>query len=345
MNINFNINYRTLWGESVYIVGNIPELGNNDDSKAIKMNLTGVETWRCEISVARIRKISYRFFVKTDSGSVRKEWGKPHTLNIGPGVKTLVVKSQWQDCPGDKQYYSSALLNAINKRDIKSKEDKISPNTLFISVNAPHISTEETLKMCGDCDALGNWNPEKALSMNDFEFPLWSIGIAMHMLPEEFKYKFIIVNKSTNKLVAWEDGEDRYIKKENIVGGAEVVEGLRFYDTLQNWKAAGIAIPVFSLRSEEDFGVGDFYDLKKMIDWATETGQSFVQILPINDTTMTHTWRDSYPYNANSTFALHPMYLRLEAVGKLKNVSDIKHYNTIREELNKLPEVDYERVN
>ena len=74
-----------------------------------------------------------------------------------------------------------------------------------------------------------------------------------------------------------------------------------------------------SLRSEEDFGVGDFIDLKKMIDWAVQTRQNFVQVLPINDTTMTGTWTDSYPYNANSTFALHPMFLRISAMGRLHN--------------------------
>ena len=54
------------------------------------------------------------------------------------------------------------------------------------------------------------------------------------------------------------------------------------------------------LRSEKSFGVGDFGDLKRMIDWAVATNQKAVQILPINDTTMTHTWTDSYPYSSIS---------------------------------------------
>ena len=110
-------------------------------------------------------------------------------------------------------------------------------------------------------------------------------------------------------------------------------------------RAAGVAIPVFSVRTDEDFGVGDFFDLKKMVDWAVETGQKFLQILPINDTTMTGTWINSYPYNANSSFALHPMFLRLEEEGKLENPARQDHYEAIRHELNSLPEIDYERVN
>ena len=109
----------------------------------------------------------------------------------------------------------------------------------------------------------------------------------------------------------------------------------------RRWRGAGTAIPVFSLRTEEDFGVGEFYDLKRLIDWAAATGQRVIQVQPINDTTMTGTWEDSYPYNANSTFALHPQFIRLPAAGVVED----DEYRTLRSELNALPEIDYERVN
>ena len=83
------------------------------------------------------------------------------------------------------------------------------------------------------------------------------------------------------------------------------------------WKGAGTAIPVFSLRSDRDFGIGQFTDLKLLVDWAASTGQSIIQTLPVNDTTMTGTWRDSYPYSANSSFALNPIYIDLELVGTI----------------------------
>ncbi|MEI9807671.1 MAG: 4-alpha-glucanotransferase [Bacteroidota bacterium] len=62
--------------------------------------------------------------------------------------------------------------------------------------------------------------------------------------------------------------------------------------------------PVFSLRSKNSFGVGEFADLKLLVDWAKETGLKLIQILPVNDTTATNTWIDSYPYAAISAFAL-----------------------------------------
>ena len=108
---------------------------------------------------------------------------------------------------------------------------------------------------------------------------------------------------------------------------------------------AGTAIPVFSLRSEKKFlELGDFGDLKKLIDWAAKTHQQAVQILPINDTTITHTWMDSYPYNSISIYAFHPMYIDLRQLGKLKDKEALAFYEEKRKELNALPQIDYEAV-
>lgn len=107
------------------------------------------------------------------------------------------------------------------------------------------------------------------------------------------------------------------------------------------WKCAGTAVPVFSLRTRDSFGIGDFHDLKKMVDWAAATGQRVIQLLPVNDTTMTGTWKDSYPYSANSIYALHPQFIYLPDAGVRKD----QEYKDIKAELEALPEVDYERVN
>lgn len=113
------------------------------------------------------------------------------------------------------------------------------------------------------------------------------------------------------------------------------------YANLQQGKCAGTAVPVFSLRSRDSFGIGDFHDLRKLVDWIAATGQRIIQLLPINDTTLTGTWTDSYPYSANSIYALHPQLVYLPAAGVRKDAG----YKKIAAELNALPQVDYERVN
>ena len=122
---------------------------------------------------------------------------------------------------------------------------------------------------------------------------------------------------------------------------SRLFRGFHLRDPQKRWKGSGIAIPVFSLRSENSFGIGEFTDLKLMIDWAEKTGMDIIQMLPINDTTMNHTWQDSYPYNANSIFALHPAYINLEKVGK---IADTLKFNKEKSKLNALEEIDYEAV-
>ncbi len=199
--------------------------------------------------------------------------------------------------------------------------------------------------MAGSCDDLGNWDPALAPEMSDALFPTWQLNLRADSLPEEIEYKMVIVRKSDRQVVKWEDGANRSLSA--LMGykkDAIEINGLIFNDDNPSWRGAGIAIPVFSLRSGEDWGVGDFYDIKKLIDWAKATGQQFVQILPVNDTTMTGTWMDSYPYNANSTFALHPLYLRLDVMGVFDDPARNEHYRRMADELNDLRTIDYERV-
>ena len=110
------------------------------------------------------------------------------------------------------------------------------------------------------------------------------------------------------------------------------------------WHGAGVAVPVFSLRSENSFGVGEFLDLKPLADWGKQVGLKLIQLLPVNDTSATGIWRDSYPYAAISAFALHPQYLNLAAATDAKNKKHLKTLEAARKKLNRLSEVDYEAV-
>lgn len=106
------------------------------------------------------------------------------------------------------------------------------------------------------------------------------------------------------------------------------------------FRGAGTAIPVFSLRTPNDFGIGEFRDLRPLVDWAAATGQCIIQLLPVNDTTRKGEWADSYPYNPVSSFGLNPMYIHLQDLG----IKETASFKKIQKELNDLPEIDYPRV-
>ncbi|MCU0665578.1 MAG: 4-alpha-glucanotransferase [Candidatus Omnitrophica bacterium] len=82
-------------------------------------------------------------------------------------------------------------------------------------------------------------------------------------------------------------------------------------------KRAGVALPLFSLYSRDSVGVGDFADLKKFVDWCAKTGNSILQLLPLNEMG----WVNC-PYDALSSFAIEPLYISFSLLpaGQIKHV-------------------------
>lgn len=346
MKLTFNIEYRTHWGESLYLVGSLPQMGAMDASKGLLMDMNSGWNWTLDLNLPKDTvPFEYRFVVKADDGTVKNEWGHARKFTPGIDVDNVVIYDRWQDQPHDKPFYSSAFTECITRHSYKALPRTVAKGEVTICVQAPMLLPGQTLAISGSVTALGDWNPRRSVRMDCSDFPIWKVNIPAADITPDTEYKFLVLDTETSEVIAWEGGANRRIDVNTSDKGATVIAGMRFINTLPKWKGAGTAIPVFSLRSNDDFGVGDFYDIFKLVDWAVSTGQSLIQLLPVNDTTMTHTWTDSYPYNANSTFALHPMYLRVEELGKLKSAPRRKHYEALRKQLNALETVDYEKAN
>jgi 4-alpha-glucanotransferase len=166
---------------------------------------------------------------------------------------------------------------------------------------------------------LGNWNPQFAQKMICKKFPEWEIRLNIGKIVFPFEYKFIIADKKRENIV-WEYGENRYLSERCEEKNTHfVVTDYPFRDPRPLWKGAGTVIPVFALRSEQSFGIGDLHDLKLLIDWAKQTNQCMIQVLPMNDTNTLNNTKSSYPYNAISIYALNPVYISLSDLGELKH--------------------------
>ena len=329
MKLNLSIEYKTSWGEELVLCL---------EGKRYPLVYVADGLWQGEIARFNPEKTAqYSYEVVRDGYTVRKEW-KKHTLALPAGIepKEITVVDRWIDRPYDSPFYSSAFTNAIFGRKAEKAKNAPKGANVLLQVAAPALRPNEVLAITGSGKAFKNWT--KIVPFEAVNFPVWTLALNV---AEVFEYKLLIADKETLAPIAWEDSENRWFTEipaeEAFVGKADLQ--VRFSG--RNWKGAGTAIPVFALRSADDFGVGEFYDLKKMVDWAASTGQSFLQLLPINDTTMLHTWEDSYPYNPNSTFALHPQFLNLPAVG----VPVDEEYKAAQAELNALDQIDYERVN
>ncbi|KIP63998.1 4-alpha-glucanotransferase [Prevotella pectinovora] len=345
MKIFFNIQYATTFGEILRL--NVVGKGK-DIEKVYSMNTYDGKSWHCEITVENgTTQMEYYYSVENGDSEVRHEWTTvSHRLELNAKrAMTYFVNDRWNDIPYDSYLYSSAFTDCVNRRHREPAKGSDYNQTLRLIVRAPQLRSGSRLALVGEDKALGRWNPDDAISMVEHNYNEWVADINVkEMKKEETEFKFIAFNKKGG--VDWETGMNRQLHAPTINDGEVVVTELdQAFFELCDEKLAGTLIPVFSLRSKGSFGVGDFGDLKMMIDWVAETNQRVLQVLPINDTTSTHTWTDSYPYSAISIFALHPQFADFRQLPEIKDKKKAREMEALRKELNELKQIDYERVN
>lgn len=345
MKIFFNIQYATTFGEILRL--NVVGKGK-DIEKVYSMNTYDGKSWHCEITAENgTTQMEYYYSVENGDSEVRHEWTTvSHRLELNAKrAMTYFVNDRWNDIPYDSYLYSSAFTDCVNRRHREPAKGSDYNQTLRLIVRAPQLRSGSRLALVGEDKALGRWNPDDAISMVEHNYNEWVADINVkEMKKEETEFKFIAFNE--NGGVDWETGMNRQLHAPTINDGEVVVTELdQAFFELCDEKLAGTLIPVFSLRSKGSFGVGDFGDLKMMIDWVAETNQRVLQVLPINDTTSTHTWTDSYPYSAISIFALHPQFADFRQLPEIKDKKKAREMEALRKELNELKQIDYERVN
>ena len=361
MKLKFTIHYGTQWGENLVVGITYRSQDHTEKYRKLLMTTTDGYQWELETSAIESRQhpitsFSYCYQVEDADGNVlRREWEAVPRVYCFDSTKNYILADQWREIPLQYHLYSNAYLTTQFMPLGEQTEALRVPlyrKTILFRVSAPQLQRGQSVAIIGSHPALGSWNPARYLRMEYLGRFDWLLSVNVDAIPLPIEYKYVIVDDETHSLLAWEEGDNRttegLISSEQPVGipdGTVLVaygENLRVKE--HTWRAAGVVIPVFSLRSEHSFGVGDFGDLRRMVDWAVATGMKVIQILPVNDTSASHTWSDSYPYNIVSAFALHPQYLDLEALGVLKQKAQMTAYRRQQQELNALGYTDYEAV-
>lgn len=353
MKLNFSVNYRTAWGESVHVVIAYVCSDGARKKQNIAMTTQDGERWSVETAIVESRhrgitEFSYHYQIEAEDGYVlRREWTLvPRLLSCASGLDYR-MDDEWRATPFVSHLYSTAYLVAEG-RDCDKERVIALPTfrrTAVFRVMAPQLGKGHSLALCGNHPAIGSWSPSRYVPMQYAGASVWTASVNVEVMHEPLQYKYVVIDDATRNLVEWEDGDNRYADFDRMPDGeVRVLDGGMMRKREKQWKAAGVVVPVFALRSERSCGVGDFGDLKLMVEWAAATGMRMIQLLPVNDTTMQHNWNDSYPYNTISVNALHPQYVDLEAAGTLSNAGSMLDYNRRRSELNSLGYTDYEAV-
>jgi 4-alpha-glucanotransferase len=346
MRIDFYLRFHTQFGQTISLVGNIPSLGLNDANKALPLTFFNEEFWHTSIEIdpEDYHTLHYRYVFTNEFGERKKEAEKERVIDLKKNHKDVVSFDTWND----ESFYENAFFTAPFTDVFLStpggkKQKKVDTITHTIKIKAPLLGDHEAVFITGNAPAFNNWDIEKPLLLHK-KGNWWTLETDLSGTIFPVAYKYGIYDLKEEAFVRFEEGDNRVLHYD-IPADKRIVVHDGFLRVPNNtWKGSGIAIPVFSLRSASSFGVGEFADMKLLVDWARETGIKMVQILPVNDTSATYSWKDSYPYAAISAFALHPIYINLQKVGGKKHSHIIKALSKKQKQLNGLPEIDYEQV-
>ena len=344
MTVQFNIKYKVMLGEQ--IVANVQ---TEEGELKLPLETTDGERWVCDWCVESPEKsYTYYYSVEREGRAVKTEWLMiKHQLDVNAKKAAVyTLYDHWKAMPEDAFLYSSAFTDCINHQAPQEMKPETGSKIVRLVVRAPQLRDGERLGVLGADKALGAWDVQKILPMTQHTYNEWVADIdATHLEGSHLEFKFVAFRNAKNELL-WETSMNRTVDLPEMKAGELVSYELdQAFFALYNRKLAGTQVPVFSLRTRKSAGIGDFGDLKTMIDFVASTGQKVLQLLPINDTTITHTWTDSYPYSCISVFAIHPQYADLHALPELKDAKARAEAEKTRAELNALDKIDYEKVN
>jgi len=351
MKIIFRLRFRTRFGQTLWMTGSHPLLGNDQVDHALPMHYLDSETWQAilEIPAASIGNFAaYNYLLREAEGAATRDWGTDRQLElVGLKVEELLVVDTWNHAGFIENAFYTAPFQEVLLKPNRAEVLVAPPAQIShtIQVKAPLLGKGQALCLLGGCRALGNWDTTAPRLLNRRTGETWltaRLDLRQESFPIPYKYGVFDLNRQT--FVGYEAGENRWLRAPSSSRRQTIIRDGFAALSANTWKGAGVAIPIFSLRSRHSFGIGEFTDLKLLVDWCNRTGLRLIQILPINDTSATYSWPDSYPYAAISAFALHPIYLNLRAMADGSADALLAEAEPERMRLNSLAALDYEAV-
>lgn len=348
--INIEVEYTThSKDQSVYINLSSSKKLRAGLNEPIKMKSEDGQHWYQTIKLPsrKIDEIYYGFTVCTKRAFIDEEKGHgqfAHHLFFSDTDK-INIKAIWHSDQGKNYLYSSAFSDTITPFTLDPKVEKtINDADVVIAFTDFLTPPNCKLYLCGDNDSTGNWQPKNAIEGLGVSIGTYAFPLSYSDIPDEgLNYKIILIDEKTGHNT-WEDGENRFLTYVNPQNGKTIIDITTPFLPQKEIKVAGVVTPVFSLRSNNSWGIGDFGDLRKFIDWAADANLNVVQLLPVNDTTREGNWHDSYPYNPISPFAIHPIYMDFGALPTIKSKTKLKIYEQRRQQVNAQQQIDYDEV-
>ena len=348
MKFHFSIEYHTVWGQQIGVIISRYLTGGKCVTENFLLDTQDGLFWKGEVFYNNhdTQTFSYQYVLYENGVLMRHEWNLvPRMFNAAPN-HVFIFSDSWRDVPLCNHMYSSAYTHCISDVSPNPPYFAYYDRTFVFRVQAPQLQAGQVLALMGSIPQLGAWDPRFSLRMTRAGINEWVLAISAEGIVTPFQYKYVILDEETSGLIAWEEGENRCTPSFSVEPNRIIVLTDNFIHFAEGrWRTTGLVIPVFSLRSEHSQGVGDFGDLCSMVDWVEQSGMHILQLLPIYDTTQTHTDADSYPYNSISIYALHPMYIDIRQLPPIDDETFMQEYEKERAVLNASVQLQYTKVN
>ena len=349
MKLSFKIDYQTTWGESLFVCGSTPQFGQWDPARAIPLKNQFPGEWQTTIETES-NDFEYKYLLQNQQGGFIWEWGANRKISLARlDVEEVRLRDFWRIANDpDNALYSAAFQNVLLRRPSVSAKTKKNqaPRILRLQLHSPAIDPRYKFAILGTEQLLGEWDETMAVVMDDSTAPVWKVELDASKISFPLHYKYVIYDPEKKRVIEWEAGANRVIRDFVCVAdrSVKIHTDEKFRQNTGSWKGAGVAVPLFSLRTEHSGGIGEFTDLHQLTDWSRKCGIKLIQLLPLNETVATHSWIDSYPYKSISVMALHPVFLNITKIGVLDDESLMVGFLKALSGFNSQESVHYEEV-
>lgn len=309
----------------------------------------GLWSMTIPLSVVQLSLLKYRYAVCRDGQILRIEAPVGHRISLTDqsrgGVTTILIADRWIDPSPWHRWLETPLASALGFSD-----QSLQPVLSFPISEGSHVGFyvdrpfDGPVRIVGSDTSLGAWEPDHAQDMTPaaYGYVLSDLSIG-----SAWEYKYAL--RTSDGVWHWEDGGNRILSADDNLSYDCVIsiEESPHFETVGRTEITpleGTVAPLFALRTGRSYGIGDLGDAVDFVSWLSSIGHSVYQMLPFYDTTFDYTARDSYPYNAITTYGLHPLYLDVRSLPFYAESEELRTWEMRAEVLNKSDRIQYEEV-
>lgn len=214
VSVTFQLAYGTKFGQNIFITGNVPQLGNDRDENALKLQYADAEHWAVEVKLNKAdlsnEGLKYYYIIQHEDGSTEKS--APYYLLSDELTNNIHVSDAWNYNGYVQNAFSTKVFEVLNDKvkTAKGKKASAKKGTHTFKVTAPELPEHYGIFLLGNSNDLGNWDAGNIILLSpDENSGAWITHISITADNDIVEYKYGIYDLDKKVVVTFEDGDNR----------------------------------------------------------------------------------------------------------------------------------------